>query len=375
MVIAVNTRFLLPGYLEGYGNFVNECFCRLARYHPEHTFIFIFDRPFDPGFVCSQNIIPVVLSPEARHPLLWWIWFNIRIPAVLKKYKTDVFVSADGFCSLLTAVPQCIVIHDLAFLHYPQFITRSHLLFYKKFTPAFLNKAKAVATVSAFTKADIIKNYKIDGGKIDVVYNGVREAFKPVDFDEREAIKAKYSGGNEYFLCTSSIHPRKNLVNLLKAFSVFKKKQKSKMRLILAGRMAWNNEAFSDLLKTYKYKDEVILAGYLSNEALEEVTAGAYAMIYPSLFEGFGVPMIEAMQSEVPVLTGNVSALPEIAGDAALYFDPSDHNDIALKIMLIYKDEQLRGELVLKGKRQSANYSWDNTASLLWDCITKAINS
>src|SRR5258705_4439413 len=140
MTVVVNTRFLLNDYLEGYGYFIYETFKRITNDHPEHDFIFVFDRPYDPRFVFGSNVKPVVTGPAARHPLLWKFWFDIRIPALLRKYKAGVFVSCDGFCSLRTSIPQCLVIHDLAFLHFPSFIKKSHSLFYKKYTPRFLKK-------------------------------------------------------------------------------------------------------------------------------------------------------------------------------------------------------------------------------------------
>ena len=159
MVIAVNTRFLLVDYLEGYGNFIYETFRRITEQHPEHEFIFIFDRPYDKRFLFSNNIKTVVTGPAARHPLLWKLWYDIKVPVILKRYKVDVFVSCDGFCSLGTKVPQCLVVHDLAFLHYPSAIKKSHLLFYKRYTPKFLGKAISIATVSEFSKKDIIAQY------------------------------------------------------------------------------------------------------------------------------------------------------------------------------------------------------------------------
>ena len=120
MVIAVNTRFLLPDYLEGYGYFIYETFKRIVKNNPQHQFVFIFDRPYDDGFVFAPNITPVLTGPPARHPLLWKLWYDIKVPAVLRKVRADVFVSCDGFCSLGTKVPQCLVVHDLSFLHYPR---------------------------------------------------------------------------------------------------------------------------------------------------------------------------------------------------------------------------------------------------------------
>ena len=127
MTIAVNTRFLLADYLEGYGYFIHECFKHITNNHPEHRFVFIFDRPFDERFIYSDNIIPVVIGPPARHPILWKWWYDVRVPGILKKYQADIFVSPDGHCSLNTKVPQCLLIHDLAFLHYPAHIKKSHL--------------------------------------------------------------------------------------------------------------------------------------------------------------------------------------------------------------------------------------------------------
>ena len=328
MIIAVNTRFLLAGYLEGYGYFIHECFKRITHDHPEHQFIFIFDRPFDPRFIYEKNVTPVVIGPPARHPVLWKWWYDVKIPQVLKKYKADIFVSADGFCSLTTSVPQCLVIHDLAFLHHPAFIKKSHLIFYKRYTPRFLKKAGSIATVSAFTKADIHQRYKIDNKKISVVYNAAKSVFKPLTEDLKFNVKLKYTEGKEFFLYSGAIHPRKNLLNLLKGFSLFKKRLKSNFKLVIAGRLAWKYESFLKDLETYKYRHDVILTGYLPEEELVSLTASAYALVYPSLFEGFGVPVLEAMQSGVPVITSASSAMEEIAGDAALYADVTTPFDI-----------------------------------------------
>jgi len=314
-----------------------------------------------------------VAGPPARHPLLWKYWYDVKIPAVLKKYAADVFVSADGFCSLITKVPQCIVVHDLAFLHYPSHMKRSHLFFLKKYTPKYLQKAKAISTVSEFSKKDILHNYNVDADKINVVYNAAREIFKPAPRDIKEVIREKYTSGREYFLYVGAIHPRKNLVNLLKAFSVFKKRQKSNLRLVLVGRLAWKYDSFIMDLKRYKYKHDVLLLGYLGEEELVKIIASAYALVYPSLFEGFGVPILEAMKCDVPVITSANSSMQEIAKDAALYTDPEKFESLAEKMMLIYKDENLRKQLIEKGKLIALDYSWQRTAELLWQSILKAV--
>jgi glycosyltransferase involved in cell wall biosynthesis len=373
MVIGVNTRFLLQDHLEGVGNFLYQALSRITKDHPEHQFIFIFDRPYDPGFVFGPNVKAVVSGPGARHPLLWKWWYDIKVPAVLKKYKADVFLSCDGFCSLTTKTPQCLVIHDLAFLHYPEFIKKSHLRFYKKNTGKFLEKAKVIATVSEFSKQDILSHYKLPPEKIHIVFNAVRQIFMPIPEDEKSRVKYQYTDGKEFFLYAGAIHPRKNLLNLLKAFSVFKKRQGSNFKLVLAGRLAWKNDKFIDSLKSYKYRDDVVLTGYLNEKELASIMASAYALVYPSLFEGFGVPVLEAMRCAVPVITSAGTSMEEIAGDAALLADPHDHKDIAEKMMRLFKDEDLRKQLIEKGKTVFPRYSWEETADRLWQCILKAV--
>ena len=145
----------------------------------------------------------------------------------------------------------------------------------------------------------------------------------------------------------------------------------SNLKLVLAGRLAWKYKDFVESLKTYKYREDVVLTGYLNEEELVNVIGSAYALLYPSLWEGFGVPVLEAMQSGVPVITSENSAMQEIAEDAALYINPVDHNDIAEKMMLLYKDENLRLQLIGRGKKISEQYNWERSAALLWEGIIK----
>lgn len=371
MIIAVNTRFLIKDRLEGYGYFCKEVFQILTKKYPEHQFYFLFDRPYHKEFIFSENVYPIVVSPQARHPLLWRYWYNIKIPSVLKKIKADIFVSPDGYCSLTTKVPQCMVVHDLGFLHHPGAYRKSHVSFYKTYLTKFLQKAKIIATVSRLSKEDIISHYKIDPGKINIVYSAAKEIFQPQAIEEQSLTKEKYTSGKEFFIYVGAIHPRKNLISLLKAFSVFKKRLQSNMKLVLAGRLAWKTDEFIQLLKTYKYRDDVVLTSYLSEDELAKLMGSAYALVYPSLFEGFGVPVVEAMKCAIPAITSQQTAMQEIAKDAALYFDPDSYEDIAGKMMLIYKDENLRSKLIEKGKTVAAGYSWQHTADLLWESILK----
>ncbi|HEY1031215.1 MAG TPA: glycosyltransferase family 1 protein [Flavipsychrobacter sp.] len=373
MRIAVNTRLLLQGKLEGIGWFTHQTLERMVRKHPEHEFIFFFDRPYDPSFIFAPNVTPVVIPPQARHPLLFYMWFEWGVPYMLRKYKADVFLSPDGYMSLSTKVPTCLVIHDLAFEHYPEHFVRSHKMYWRHYSPRFARKAARIATVSTYSKDDIVKHYGINADNIDVVYNGAHAEYRPLSWQEREDVKTKYADGCEYFVFAGALHPRKNIVNLLKAFIAFKKRQRSNMKLVIVGRYAWKYEEVIEMREEMPFKEDVKWVGYMHVDELSKVIGGAYALVYPSLFEGFGIPILEALKCEVPAIVSNTSAMPEVAGDAGLLVDPTDVQDIATKMEMLHKDETLRKKLIEASKEQVKKFSWDQSADRLWDCLMKCV--
>ena len=364
---------LLKGKLEGIGWFTHETLKRIVLAHPKHQFFFFFDRDFDPSFVFAENVTPVVLAPQARHPLLFYWWFEFSIPLALKKYKVDLFLSPDNYASLRTKVPTCLVIHDLAFEHFPAHIKRSHLRHYKKFVPRFAHKAAHIATVSEFTKQDIVKHYNVAPEKISVVYNGAHSAYQPLSFEKRQEVKQKFTEGKEFFLFTGALHPRKNIINLLKAFVKFKRRQKSAMKLVMVGRMAWLSKEIEEAKNKMPFKEDVVWLGYRDVEELAEITGAAYAMVYPSLFEGFGIPILESLVCHVPVIASNTSSMPEVAGNAGLLVDPNSVDDIAAKMELMYKDEHLRKRLIAAVPEQIAKFGWEISAKKLWNAMMKCL--
>ena len=373
MVIAVNTGFHLNDGPEVSGYFIFECFSRLAKKYPQHQFIYIFDRAFDKKWASSGNITTVITSPVAKSSLLWQYWYNYKLPSLLQKYKATIFVSTDGICSLRTKVPQCLVLQDLAFLLSPGFISKNHLRFYKKFTGRFLAKSKAIVTVSAFSKKTIVEKYKIDAQKINVIYPGTNEMFKPIGEAAKKMAKDKYADGKEYFLFTGDLELSNNLMNLLKAFSFFKKRQKSNMLLLIAATNDGKYNQFSKDLGTFKFRNEVKLLSGLSTTALINITGAAYAFVYPVLFTNFAQHPLEAMQCNVPVITSYCCAIPELCAATVLYINPEEYTDIADKMMLVFKDENRRNELIKAAATHVKQYHWNKTADQLWQLICNTI--
>lgn len=372
MRIAVNTRLLLPGRLEGIGWFTYENLKRITRAHPQHEFIFIFDRKPSTEFIFDENVKAVVAHPQARHPVLWFLFFELGVYRILKKYKPDVFLSPDGWLSLRSKVKSVAVIHDLNFEAHPEFLPKHIVWYYKWFFPRFAKKATRIATVSQFTKRDLHQRYGVELEKIDVVYNGANIGFKSMQPAEVQKVRDKVAQGAPYFLFVGLIHPRKNLENQLRAFEVFKSQTGSNHKFIVVGAMHWTSPGLENTIKNSRFKNDIVFMGRLEMKALTEIYGAAFAVMYVSFYEGFGIPILEAFHAEVPIITSTTSCMPEISGGAALTANPKNIQDIADAMILLARDKNLRVQLIEKGKLQREKYSWNKTATALWSTILKA---
>lgn len=374
MLIAVNTRFLLKDKLEGFGRFSYEILKRITQSHPEHQFIFFFDRKHNPEFIFGTNVTPVELFPQARHPFLFYWWFEFSVAKALKKYKPDLFFSPDGYLCLDTDVPSVAVFHDLAFIHYPQGISFIEKAYYNYFFPKFAKKADKIIAVSGFTKSDIVKQYQINPDKIEVVYNAAATGFVPVDEKKKKLVRDKFSIGCEYFLYVGALHPRKNMETLLKAFDLYKKNHSSKIKLLIVGRKAWQSKSIEDAYNNMQHKDETIFTGRVSDQDLFDITAAANCLVYIPYFEGFGLPLVEAMNCDVPVITSNVSSLPEVAGNAAILVNPQSVEQTADAMHLITSDEIVRNKMISEARNRKTYFNWDRSADKLWNCLTEVVS-
>ncbi|MBL0036776.1 MAG: glycosyltransferase family 4 protein [Flavobacteriales bacterium] len=370
MRIAVNTRLLLADKLEGIGWFAHETLSRITKAHPEHTFLFLFDRPYDPRFVYGPNVIPIVVPPPTRHPLLYRLWFGLMVPRILRKHKADLFLSPDGFLSLSTDVPQLSVMHDLNFEHYPEDLPAAYSRYYRSFFPRFAQKAARIVTVSEFSKQDIVKHYAVPDERIDVVHNGVSAVYAPLVVEEQRLVREQRTGGAPYLICVGSMHARKNVARLLLAFDRIAAEQPA-LRLVFVGEQMFHDPRMEEAWAQVKHKDRVVFTGRLGQKELRRTLGAAMALVYVSYFEGFGIPVAEAMKCGVPVVCANATSLPEVAGDAALYCDPFNVDDIAQAMRTITSDPSLRERLSAAGLQRAERYTWDRTAEGLWASVER----
>jgi glycosyltransferase involved in cell wall biosynthesis len=372
MKIAVNTRLLLKNKMEGIGVHAYNVLKRITVNHPEHQFLFLFDRIYDEKFIFSSNVTPVVLHPQARHPVLYYWWFEHSVARTLNQVMPQIFYSPDGFLSLNTEVRSIPVIHDLNYEHYPKDLPRWASWHYRHFFPLFAAKARRIITVSEFSKQDIVQSYHIHADKIDVVYNAAHSDYKKMEEGKKKEMRNKYSHGEEFFLYVSALHPRKNVKRLLEAFDKVKESSGSKIKLVLVGPHYFKNSEMEKVYQQMKYKNDVIFTGRLNMEELSKVMGAAFALVYVSYFEGFGIPLVEAMQCEIPIIASDITSIPEVTRDAARMINPFSVDSITEGMLELLKNEALRQELVEKGIERSKVFSWDNTAELTWQSIEKA---
>ena len=358
--------------MEGIGWVAYETLRRMVVAHPDVEFYFVFDREPDPKFIFAENVKPVVLLPQARHPFLYIWYFELSLTRFLRQLKPDLFFSPDGYMSLRTETPSVIQFHDLNFEHFPKDMPKIHLWHYKRYFPRYAKKAKRIVTVSKFSKQDIVSCYHVSPEKIDVAYNGVNEFFAPISEAEKAEIRNCYTDGNPYFMFVGSLHPRKNLARLFTAFDLFKSQTPSDVKLLIVGEKRWWSEPIQQAYEKMRFQGDVIFAGRLSAEDLHKVTASALASVYVSYFEGFGIPILEAFKCDTPVITSNVTSMPEVAKDAALLVDPFSEASIA-EAMTEMLDETKRAELIEKGRERREAFSWDKAAEDIWNCLMKSL--
>lgn len=375
MKVAVNTRLLIKDKMDGIGLFTYHSFQKIVLANPDVSFYFIFDREPDADFIYANNITAKVINPKARHPLLYKIWYQVSLKKLLKKINPDIFVGTDGMIPLNSSTKTLAIIHDLNFEHYPEQLPKAYRNYYKKYFPLFAKKANRIATVSEYSKKDICETYQIPSEKIDVVYNGASSNFSPIAEEKKVTIREKVSSGHEYFLFVGSLHPRKNLQRLFKAFDTFKSNTESDFKLVIVGKKMWWSDEMENTYQNLKYKNDIIFTGRVNDTRLGEITASAYALSYVPIFEGFGIPLVEAMTCGVPVITSNVTSMPEVVQDAGILTDPFSEKSIAEAMEKLATDKVLRKELSLKSVDQAKKFSWDKTAQLLWKSITKTIHA
>ncbi|MCB0516617.1 MAG: glycosyltransferase family 1 protein [Chitinophagales bacterium] len=365
MQIAVNTRLLQKKNLDGIGQFSVEILKRLCVNMAAQQFLFIFDRKEEQDYIFCPNVQYMRVPPPTRHPLLIKTWFNYAIPLSVRLKKADIFFSPDGFLSPNLNIPQIPVVHDLNFLHYPQAFPEVYKKLFLDYFVKNLLKADHIITVSNFSKNDIVNSLQIPAEKITVAYNGRSDAYRPLQEEEKNNVRKRYTQGKPYFIFIGTLIPRKNIARLLQAFDKFKTTYQTEHKLLIVGNKRWWDTEMEEAFINMLHHKSVVFTGYLPQNQMPYILGAAECLLFVPLFEGFGIPLVDAMAANVPIISSNTSAMPEVVGKAALLVNPLDIDAIVAAMCEIITEKTQCQHLIQAGNRQLKLFSWDNSAQII----------
>lgn len=374
MIIAINTRLLKPLQMEGIGVFTHQVLLKLIQRFPEHEFHLIYDHGDFSVIGKRSNVVHHRLFPPARRPWLFDWWFDYSLPQLLKKIKADIFVSPDGHGSLRCPCPQLTVIHDLNFFHFPQYLPKKYSLYWNRHTPQIVRKANRIATVSEFSKQDLIATYSLSGNKIDVLCNGYSEEAKPLVEEEKQMARNRFAKGKRYWVYVGSIHPRKNVQGMLAAFDQFCGLSEADIHLVLVGTPLFDHVNADKLTSAMRHADRVHGTGRLEGALLYQAIAGSEGLLLLSHYEGFGIPLVEAFACGVPVLTARNSALQEIGGDVVFYANNNSETDMVENMLAFASNPIQKQRFVEEGLIRKEEYTWSKAAEGMWQSILNTIS-
>ena len=374
MKIAINTWILRNKNLDGIGYLTVNTISTLIKNNPTVEFQILCDKGYTEDYFNVPNVTHYKIFPALRHPVLYVFFMEVVLGLFLRKHKPDLLISSDGYLCLNSSTKQLPIICDINFEHNPKDLPFRNRVYFRFFYKKFARKGQRVATISEYSKQDISSYYNVDISKIDNISCGIDNKFTILNDEEKLATKSKWSNGKEYFFFLGSMHPRKNIKRLIDAFNLFKKQNESDMKLLLGGSILWQASDFKEAYENSNFKDDIVFLGRLNDADLKQVLGAAYCLAFAPIFEGFGLPIVEAFEAGVPVICSNVTSMPEVAGDATLLFNPFEIQEIADAMSRIYKDKNLRQELISKGHQQKLKFTWDNTAKLLWQSAMKCLS-
>ena len=290
----------------------------------------------------------------------------IEIPRIVAKHKIDV-LHMQYFIPLWVPCKVIVTIHDISFEHFNNIFTKKDYFLQKTLIPYAARRSDMIFTVSEYSKRDIIEHYHVPEQKITVTYNGVADTYFKMQGKKTEhsLVTSKYGIHVPYILSVGNLQPRKNLKRLIQAYAQLCDQIQTDVCLVIVGKKAWMYDDLFAEIETSFIKDRIFLTDYVEEADLAVLYQNALFFVYPSYFEGFGIPVLEAMCSRTAVATSNCSSLPEVVGDAGVLFDPYDIDDICDKMITLYQSQELREKLVLKGLERAKMFTWEKTADLV----------
>jgi glycosyltransferase involved in cell wall biosynthesis len=356
MKIALDLRRIKNPGIGRYMRCLTEALLVVA---PEHEYLLVLPPDFADTLHVPERGTKVEKSFTAAR--YYSIREQLELPRILRRHRVDLLHSPHFNIPLICPCPVVATIHDVIYLACPEDLpSRAGRLYYSAMMRAAVRMADQIITVSQFSR-DQISRFLKPRGSLEVIYSGVDSRFQPAHQDQIRAMRAKYEIAGEYILYTGIFKPRKNHAGLLKAFRQFVNLG-GDATLVIAGPLAEGEAALRKLAEEVRIADRVVFTGFVDDADLPAVYSGASVYACPSLYEGFGLTVLEAMACGVPVVSSAETSLPEVAGAAALYADARSPEALGRALYQVFTDENLRANLISKGHKNVARFSWRNTA-------------
>lgn len=348
----------------GLGRYAHELLAALAAQDRVNEYSAFYNDPRALVPAPPLDQLPRAKVPLGVRPWRMSVWlahaFGVSLDRVLP--RCDIFHATEHLLPPLKNAKLVFTLHDLIFQFFPEYHLPLNRWFLVNAMPHFLRRADAIIAVSECTKRDAIRFYNLPPEKITVIYEGVNPALHRVDDPSRLAeIRTRYAQNQPYLLFVGTIEPRKNIAALVDALSVLRARGFTH-RLLIVGRKGWLYQPTFDHVKQAGMSDVVDFLDFVTDDDLSALLSACDAFVFPSLYEGFGLPPLEALACGAPVICSNTASLPEVVGDAALLVDPRDVNEIANAIERVISNRALRDELRAKGFAQAAKFSWERAA-------------
>ncbi len=353
--------------LTGIGHFAYQNLKALQTLLKDDLISYHFNEP-QPATSSKKSKMSAYKKIAMQLPLAYQInrlIKNYRFSKFSNQHPADVYFEPN-FVLFKSKLPSVPCIYDLSFIRHPETHPKYRRNIFKRYLKKTIDKSKAIVTISEFSKAEMVDIFKVDPNKIHVAYCGASEHFKPRnDKDTKDTLQQYGLEYRKFILVIGTFEPRKNLIRTCEAYAELPDNLRKAYPLVLCGASGWGQIKLSDAVKNLIEKQEIKILQYVSNQALYELTSAAKLSCYASIYEGFGLPVLEAMQSATPVITSNVSSMPEVAGHATLLVNPFEVDDIAKAMQKLLEDEMLCQKLTLDGLEQAKKFSWENTAKVI----------
>src|SRR2546423_2521246 len=375
-------RVGLDGYplsepLTGIGHYTLELARSLARNFPRDEFELVSPKPFNPAAIdgIQREAIPNLRLAEAKSSSLRGHWWSVGLPMYARRARFDLFHGTNFEVPLWKRRRTTLTIHDLSTLLYPETHRASAIRRARLRLPIAARIADAIITPTEAVRQEVCERLKVKPGKVTAIHEAPRRTFNPMTEEERVAITKRLRVEDEFLLFVGTLEPRKNLLTLLRAFAEVITRTSVRLQLVIAGGEGWLIDETLSCIDSASLKDRILLTGYLNYEDLRALYSSCRAFVYPSLYEGFGLPPLEAMACGAPVIASRIAALQETLGDAAILIEPPDVQTLVRTIIEVVKDEKRRAAMGEAGIKQAATFSWDEAAKLTHEVYEKVLAS